>query len=195
MTIRRPPACSASRRGPRRGERLADDRRELPDSSSVRWVASVSSRPRSTPSRRALGPRPVLLARARDRDVGTSPGRGVRGGLALAPARDVAFRRSDSVGTPDSVISRLNSLACTFPCRRFTGPLTGRPCTARGHRGSLALRCRTPPFLTPCRFIPALQNFLDFSPTLETHWATFDLRSVALPDPALAGFVVTPPVG
>src|SRR5262249_3661570 len=25
----------------------------------------------------------------------------------------------------------------------------------RGHRGSLALRCRTPPFLASCRFIPA----------------------------------------
>jgi surface antigen len=34
------------------------------------------------------------------------------------------------------------------------------------------------------------QNFLDFSPTIEPHWATFDLRSVAWPDPAVVGFVV-----
>src|SRR5262245_6448000 len=30
----------------------------------------------------------------------------------------------------------------------------------RGHRGSLALRCRTLSFLAPCRFIPAHQEFL-----------------------------------
>jgi len=28
----------------------------------------------------------------------------------------------------------------------------------RGHRGALLLRCRTLSFLSPCRFIPALQN-------------------------------------
>jgi hypothetical protein len=39
------------------------------------------------------------------------------------------------------------------------------------------------------------QNFLDFNPNLEPHWATFDLRSVAWPDPAVVGFVVAPPVG
>ena len=36
------------------------------------------------------------------------------------------------------------------------------------------------------------QNFLDFSPTLELHWQTFDLRSIAWPDPAVLGFVVAP---
>jgi surface antigen len=39
------------------------------------------------------------------------------------------------------------------------------------------------------------QNFLDFNPQLEPHWATFDLRSVAWPDSAVVGFVVAPPVG
>jgi surface antigen len=36
------------------------------------------------------------------------------------------------------------------------------------------------------------QNFLDFSPNLEPHWQTFDLRSIAWPDPAVIGFVVSP---
>jgi surface antigen len=39
------------------------------------------------------------------------------------------------------------------------------------------------------------QNFLDFDPNLEPHWAIFDLRSVAWPDPVVVGFVVAPPVG
>jgi surface antigen len=39
------------------------------------------------------------------------------------------------------------------------------------------------------------QNFLDFDPALERHWQTFDLRSVAWPDPAVSGFIVAPPVG
>ncbi|HXM56177.1 MAG TPA: lytic murein transglycosylase [Candidatus Dormibacteraeota bacterium] len=36
------------------------------------------------------------------------------------------------------------------------------------------------------------QNFLDFNPSLEPHWQTFDLRSIAWPDPAVLGFVVAP---
>jgi hypothetical protein len=36
------------------------------------------------------------------------------------------------------------------------------------------------------------QNFLDFNPALEPHWQTFDLRSVAWPDPAVLGFIVAP---
>jgi hypothetical protein len=36
------------------------------------------------------------------------------------------------------------------------------------------------------------QNFLDFSPNLEPHWQTFDLRSIAWPDPAVIGFIVSP---
>jgi hypothetical protein len=31
----------------------------------------------------------------------------------------------DGVGTPEQLISRLNSPACTYPCRRFTGALAG----------------------------------------------------------------------
>jgi surface antigen len=36
------------------------------------------------------------------------------------------------------------------------------------------------------------QNFLDFSPFLQPHWQTFDLRSIAWPDPAVVGFIVAP---
>jgi len=36
------------------------------------------------------------------------------------------------------------------------------------------------------------QNFLDFNPNLEPHWQTFDLRSIAWPDPAVTGFIVAP---
>jgi surface antigen len=36
------------------------------------------------------------------------------------------------------------------------------------------------------------QNFLDFNPNLEGHWQTFDLRSVAWPDPTVLGFIVAP---
>ena len=38
--------------------------------------------------------------------------------LAVLPSAYV-----DSVGTPDSVITRLNSLACTCPCQRFADAL------------------------------------------------------------------------
>jgi surface antigen len=38
------------------------------------------------------------------------------------------------------------------------------------------------------------QNFLDFDPNLEPHWQTFDLRSIAWPDPAVVGFIDAPPV-
>src|SRR6266699_1280088 len=48
--------------------------------------------------------------------------RGVRGGLALAPTRDVAFRPFDSVGTPIALISRLNSPACTSPVNASPAP-------------------------------------------------------------------------
>lgn len=34
----------------------------------------------------------------------------------------VAFRLLDSVGTPITLISRLNSLAYTHPCQRFAAP-------------------------------------------------------------------------
>src|SRR6266571_7835273 len=81
-------------------------------------------------------------------------------------------------------ISRLNSPARTYRCRRFACALTGtnarlaatvgrysfdaglshshltaglsRRTMTRGHRGSLLLRCRALSSPSPCRFIPAL---------------------------------------
>jgi surface antigen len=44
----------------------------------------------------------------------------------------------------------------------------------------------------PGRYEVIEQNFLDFSPNLEPHWQTFDLRSVAWPDASVVGFVVGP---
>jgi hypothetical protein len=35
---------------------------------------------------------------------------------------DVAFRTYHGVGTPNSLITRLNSPACTCPCERFAAP-------------------------------------------------------------------------
>jgi hypothetical protein len=49
--------------------------------------------------------------------------RGVRWRLAHSAVRDVAFRWTDSVGTPDLLITRLDSPACTCPCERFAAPL------------------------------------------------------------------------
>jgi CHAP domain/Transglycosylase SLT domain len=47
----------------------------------------------------------------------------------------------------------------------------------------------------PGRYEVVEQNFLDFSPNLEPHWQTFDLRSVAWPDRSVVGFVVAPESG
>jgi hypothetical protein len=47
----------------------------------------------------------------------------------------------------------------------------------------------------PGRYEVIEQNFLDFDANLEPHWATFDLRSVAWPDPAVVGFVEAPSAG
>jgi hypothetical protein len=49
--------------------------------------------------------------------------RGVRMRLASSAAADVAFGVTDRLGTPISLISRLNSPACTCPCQRFAGTL------------------------------------------------------------------------
>src|SRR5664279_767549 len=48
-----------------------------------------------------------------------------RGPLATraSATSDSAFRPCDNVGTPNSLISRLNSPACTCPCQRFATPL------------------------------------------------------------------------
>jgi len=44
----------------------------------------------------------------------------------------------------------------------------------------------------PGRYEVIDQNFLDVNPHLESHWQTFDLRSIAWPDPVVVGFVVAP---
>ncbi len=44
----------------------------------------------------------------------------------------------------------------------------------------------------PGRYEVIEQNFLDFNPSLEPHWQTFDVRSIAWPDAAVVGFVVAP---
>ena len=54
----------------------------------------------------------------------------------------MAFRLSERRRHPELEISRLNSPACTTPGRRFAAALTSGRRTARGHRVSLALRCR-----------------------------------------------------
>ena len=48
--------------------------------------------------------------------------RGVRRRLAHNATDSVAFRSFDNVGTPNSLISRLNSPAYTCPCQRFATP-------------------------------------------------------------------------
>ena len=53
-------------------------------------------------------------------------------------------------------LTRLNSPACAYPYRRFAAALADGRRTARGHRGSLVLRCRAFSSPSPGRFIPAL---------------------------------------
>jgi hypothetical protein len=71
-------------------------------------------------------------------------------------ADDIAFRTVGQRRHPNKEISRLNNPACTYPYRRFAAALADGQRTARGHRGSLTLRCWTLSFLSPDRFIPAL---------------------------------------
>lgn len=56
-------------------------------------------------------------------------------------------------------ISRLHSPACTCPCPTLRMHPRGRRRMARGHRGSLGLRCRALSSPPSCRFIPAHRNF------------------------------------
>jgi hypothetical protein len=46
-------------------------------------------------------------------------------GSRIAPPAMLPSGLVNGVGTPNSLFSRLNSLACTYPCQRFTGALTG----------------------------------------------------------------------
>jgi hypothetical protein len=45
----------------------------------------------------------------------------------------------------------------------------------------------------PDRYEVIEQNLLDFNRNVEAHWQTFDLRSIAWPDAAVTGFIVSPP--
>ena len=50
--------------------------------------------------------------------------RGVRQQLAIALPAMLPSASVNSVGTPNWLISRLNSPACTCPCQRFAAALT-----------------------------------------------------------------------
>ena len=76
-------------------------------------------------------------------------------GSRVAPPAMLPSSLFDGVGTPDSVISRLHSPACTYPCPTLRQPPCGRWRMARGRRGSLLLRRRALPSPSPCRFTPA----------------------------------------
>ena len=63
-----------------------------------------------------------------------------------------------TASAPRLVFTRLNSPARAYPYRRFAAALADSRRTARGHRGSLALRCRAFSSPSPSRFIPALSK-------------------------------------
>src|SRR5438067_6777667 len=63
------------------------------------------------------------------------------------------------VGTPDRLISLLNSPAHTYPCPTLRCALAGRQRMARGHRESLLLRRTALSSASPCRFLPALSFY------------------------------------
>ena len=48
---------------------------------------------------------------------------GSPGGSRIAPPAMLPSGLFNGVGTPNSLSSRLNSPACTYPCQRFTGAL------------------------------------------------------------------------
>jgi len=49
---------------------------------------------------------------------------GSSGDSRIAPPAMLPSSLLNGVGTPVSLISRLNSLACTYPCQRFAHALT-----------------------------------------------------------------------
>src|SRR5258708_37057662 len=106
--------------------------------------------------------------------------RGVSGGSRLAPPRSAAFHVRDRVGTPMLLISRLNSPACTPPANASPTPLRA-PTHGSGPSWSLAFRCRTFPFLVPCRFIPAHHGGTEGT---ETHEG---VGSRSMPSAGIAG--------
>jgi hypothetical protein len=73
-------------------------------------------------------------------------------------ASDVAFRSFGQRRHPETP-----DFAAPYPCLQVplsnASPTPSRtPTHGRGHRGALLLRCRTLPFLSRCRLIPALPN-------------------------------------
>jgi len=61
----------------------------------------------------------------------------------------------------------------------------GRACGPRRQRGLRGPGAEPRAAPAPVAGLPVV--FLDFNPNLEGHWGTFDLRSVAWPDPAVVG--------
>ena len=76
-------------------------------------------------------------------------------GSRITPSRAWPSAWCDSVGTPNSHISRLNSPAHTYPWPALRLHPRERRRPVRGHRGSLALRCRALSSPSPRRFIQA----------------------------------------
>src|SRR5258708_4921095 len=99
---------------------------------------------------------------------------GSAGGSRLAPPTGAAFHVRDRVGTPMLLISRLNSPACTPPANASPTPLRA-PTHGSGPPWSLAFRCRTFPFLVPCRFIPAHHEGTEDTKTHEDSRAPWSL--------------------
>ena len=120
--------------------------------SGVRPQPSLSGPPGDQPDGRAWD-LPVL-AHGDSAHARVLRPRGVRRQLAITLPAMLPSAYADNVGTPMTMISRLNSPACTYPCQRFARP-RGRRRMTRGHRGSLLLRCRALSSPSPCRFIPA----------------------------------------
>ena len=83
--------------------------------------------------------------------------RGVRRRLAITPPTVLPSASVNSVGTPNSTLR--GSIACLHdPYRRFAAALASGRRTARGHRVSLALRCRELPSPSSCRLSGAFQR-------------------------------------
>jgi hypothetical protein len=120
--------------------------------STVVDLPSASSR---TISRRQTRDLPVLAHGVSARAGGLRPRR-VTCALALSRTSVLPSAQLNGVGTLVAPGFAAQYSARAYPlstlrlhpceCRRMT----------RGHRGWLGLRCKTLPFSTPCRFIPAL---------------------------------------
>ena len=123
--------------------------------SGVRPQPSLSGPPGNRPDGRAWD-LPVLAHEDSTHAQVLRP-RGARRQLAIAlpPVLPSADLKASAPRT--KILSRLNSPAYVSPYRRFAARPHGRRRMARGHRGSLLLRCRAFSSPSPCRFIPAHQ--------------------------------------